>query len=171
MEKSEREKKAMETQRRKKERETIRELTGKGFKRVPCVPDLLVNTAGTVYSLQKGKELRKNKQNAVRTTQGSIKIDKLILSAFCGKPIQEKSHTKHKNGDRNDFNPKNVVYCQNYESELKTQLNAENLKTAIRCYFNVPKNYNIKNYVLTRMYLVEIIQKRSFYGVLRTTTK
>lgn len=168
MEKSEKIKLPSEAQRRKKEREMIQELTAKGFKRVPCIPDLLVNTNGTVYSLEKRKELHRNNQNAVRIKQGSIKIDKLILSAFCNEPIREKRHTKHRNGDKNDFNPKNIVYNQKYEIGLKTQINNEKLKTAIRCYFKVPESYNVKNYVLTRIYLVEIIRVRNFYEDYKT---
>lgn len=143
----------------------IRELSANGFKRVPCIPDLMINEMGTVYNLQTGKVLKPSQHQTVRTPNGkSVKVAKLILSAFCGQPIRENSHTKHKNGNRNDFKPENVEYIQKHEKGLKTKINAENLKTAIRCYFEVPKKYNVKDNFTTRIYLQRIIEKRDFYA-------
>jgi len=45
----------------------------------------------------------------------------------------------------------------------KNNINYENLTTAIRCYFEVEKRYNPKDYILTRLYMNQIIKIRGFY--------
>lgn len=143
----------------------MRELSANGFKRVPCIPDLMINETGTVYNLQTGKVLKPSHRQTVRTPNGkNVKVAKLILSAFCAQPIRENSHVKHKNGNKNDFKPENVEYIRKYRKGLKTQINTENLKTAIRCYFEVPKKYHVKDNFTTRIYLQGIIEKRNFYA-------
>ena len=61
------------------------------------------------------------------------------------------------------FKPLKYRIVRIYESDRKSEINAENLYTAIRCYFEVPKRYTVKDCILTRMYLTEIIRKRRFY--------
>jgi hypothetical protein len=165
MDKKERLQKAIEAQRRKKEREAVRDLTAKGFKRVQILSDLFVNECGAVYSLTKGKELSRDKRNTVNVDGKRVNVAKLLLSAFSGEPMRENSHIMYIDGDSSNLSPQNVKYPQLYTNKDKTDVNPDQLREVIRCYIEVPQKYNVKNQVLTRMYLTEIIRKRAFYTV------
>lgn len=147
-----------------KKRQIMRNLKEKGFRRVKPYPDLFINEYGTVYSLNAGKELKADHRNTVYISGGKrVSVPRLILFVFRNEPIREKSHIRYLDGNTGNLSPSNMEYVRKYENSHKNEVNAENLYTAIRCYFEVPKKYNLKDYILTRMYLSEIIKKRCFY--------
>ncbi|HCT31522.1 MAG TPA: hypothetical protein DIW31_12535 [Bacteroidales bacterium] len=43
------------------------------------------------------------------------------------------------------------------------KVNQNDLLTAIRCYFEVEKKFNVKNYIRTKFYLGSIAEKRGFF--------
>lgn len=145
-------------------RQIIRDLKEKGFRQVKPFPNLFITETGTVYSLNTGKELKINHRNTVCISGGKrVSVPKLVLFVFRNEPIREKSHIRYLDGNTGNLNPSNIEYVRIYESDRKSKINAENLYTAIRCYFEVPKHYKIKDCILTRIYLTEIIRKRHFY--------
>ena len=168
MDKKERLQKAIEAQRRKKEREAVRDLIAKGFKRVQTLSDLFINECGAVYSLTKGKELTRDKRNTVNVDGKRVNVAKLLLSAFSGEPMRENSHIMYIDGNSSNISPSNVKYPQIYTNGLKTDVNPDQLRDIIRCYFEVPPKYSVNNQVITRMFLAEIIRKRAFYTVYST---
>jgi|GEM_PF-2861755 len=143
----------------------MRNLKEKGFKRVKPYPDLFVNDTGTVYSLNAGKDLKATNRNAISTANGKrVSIPKLILFVFRNEPIRERSQIRYLDGNRGNLSPSNMEYFRIYENSHKNEVNAENLYNAIRCYYEVPKRYTVKDCILTHMYLTEIIQIRCFYS-------
>ena len=146
-------------------RQIIQDLQEKGFKHTKLYPNLLINANGVIYNLNTRKELKADHRNTVHITGGKrLSVPRLVLFAFRNEPIREKSRIKYIDGNRSNLNLSNVEYIRIYENSRKTDVNAENLRTAIRCYFEVPKRYTVKDHIVTRMYLVQIIRKRCFYS-------
>lgn len=143
--------------------ERIKQLKENGYKRVPDISYIYLNEYGKVYNLQKDKELKPNLKNLVIIENRYLNVAKLILLVFRKEPIRAKQQIRYIDGDSDNLRIENIEYTRKYKSGLKTNVNNENLYTAIRCYFNVPKKYNIKDHILTRMYLAEIIRIRDFH--------
>lgn len=143
--------------------ERIKQLKENGYKRVPDIPYIYLNESGKVYSLQKDRELKPTSKNLVRIENGYLNVPKLMLWIFRNEPMRANQQIRYINGDRGDLSIENVEYTRKYKNGLKVNVNNENLYTAIRCYFNVPKKYKVKDRFRTRMYLSEILEKRGFY--------
>ena len=167
MEQSKKQNKPVKQSNRNKQAEnsqTKRNLKEKGFKQAKQYPDLFTNENGIVYSLKAGRELKTTRRNTIILKTGKhVSVPKLVLSAFRNEPIRENTHIKYLDGNRSNLSVLNVEYIRKYESGLKCKLNIENLHTAIRCYFEVPKRDKVKDCIQTRFYLTGIIEKRSFY--------
>ena len=142
----------------------IQDLKVKGFKKVKPYPNLFINEYGKVYNINTRKELKAGRKNTVLVKGCKrISIPKLVLLVFRNEPIKEKTHIRYLDGNRDNLSLSNVKYNRTHENKLKSEVNAENLRTVIRCYFEVPEHYNVKYHILTRMYLTEIMRKRYFY--------
>ncbi len=145
-------------------REIIRDLKEKGFRHIKQYPDLFINESGKVYSMTAGKELKVCRRNTISIGAGKrISVPRLVLYVFRDEPIREKSHIKYLDGNTANITPTNVEYIRKYENTFKNEVNPESLYTAIRCYYEVPKRYKVKDYILTRMYLARILKERRFY--------
>ncbi|KAA6335029.1 hypothetical protein EZS27_016692 [termite gut metagenome] len=148
---------------RSKRSEAIRNLKANGFRQVKPYPDLYLNKYGKIYSLSKDTYLKPTAKNVILYGKKRLSLPKLILFVFKGESIRENSRIIYINGSNLDLSPENIQYARKYQNGLKNEINAENLRTAIRCYFEVEKRYNVKDYVLTRIYLSEILKIRYFY--------
>ncbi|GAT64362.1 hypothetical protein [Paludibacter jiangxiensis] len=163
MERNERQQKAFDLIREAKARAKRKYLRVNKFKQVPDMPDLYVTTTGKVYRFEAGKELNPTRTNKIILAGKQFDVAKLILNAFKKEPIQRKRHVKRIDGNSNNLTPENLKYIDRPEKGLKIEINGENLKSAIRCYFEVPRRYNVNDHILTRFYLNDIILKRRFY--------
>ena len=163
MERNERQQKAFDLIREAKDRAKRKYLRANKFKQVPDMPDLYVTTTGKVYRFEVGKELKPAKTHKMIIAGKQFDVAKLILNAFKNEPIQKSRHVRRKDGDSNNVTPENLKYIDHPEKGLKIEINGENLKSAIRCYFEVPSRYNVNDHILTRFYLNAIILKRRFY--------
>lgn len=143
--------------------EIIRNLKANGYKRIPDCSYLYLNEYGKIYSLKKGKELIATVKNLVLVENEYLSVPKLILLVFRKEPIRQKQHICYIDGDRSNLALSNIEYVRKYGSGLKTNVDVENLLIAIRCYFEVKKNYKVKDYFATRMYLHDILEQRAFY--------
>ena len=146
-----------------KRQEICRILKEKGFKRIPALPDLFLNDSGQIYSLKAGKELKPTAKNQIVVGNQRLSLPKLVLLTFRKQPVRDKQQIRYIDGNRNNLSPQNLEYVRQFTSSTKNSINYENLKTAIRCYFEVHKRYNTKDYFLTRTYIAEIIRIRNFY--------
>lgn len=143
--------------------ERIKQLKENGYKRVPNISYIYLNDSGKIYSLQKDRELKSTSKNLVRIENEYLNVAKLILWIFKKEPMRANQQIRYIDGDRTNLSVENVEYTRKYKNGLKSNVNNENLYIAIRCYFNVPKKYKIKDRFRTRMYLSEILEMRGFY--------
>lgn len=143
--------------------ERIKQLKENGYKRIPNIPYLYLNIYGKIYSLKKDKELKPNAKNLIFIENKYLNVPKMMLLVFRKEPIRSNQQIRYIDGDKSNLQIENIEYVRKYKSGLKTNVNNENLYTAIRCYFNVPKKYKVKDRFRTRMYLSEILERRGFY--------
>jgi len=144
-----------------KRREMCRLLNEKGYKRIPTLTGLFLNANGQIYDLNTRKELKPTSKNHIIVGSKYLNLPKLVLLTFKKEQIRS-GQIRYIDGNRCNLNPQNLEYATKYNNE-KNSINHEHLKTAIRCYFAVENRYNTKDCVLTRMYLMEIINCRLFY--------
>ena len=143
-----------------KRREMCRILNEKGYKRIPTFRDLFLNANGQIYNLNTGKELKPTSKNHIVVSDKYLSVPKLVLLTFKKEHIRS-GEIKYIDGNKSNLSLQNLEYATKYNE--KNSIDYESLKTAIRCYFEVEKQYNVKGYILTRMYLTEIINCRFFY--------
>ena len=143
-----------------KRREMCRILNKKGYKRVPTFPNLFLNDNGNIYNLSTGKELKPTPKGHVIVNSQYLSLPKLVLLTFKKEQIRS-GQIKYIDGNKRNLNPQNLQYVTQYPDSNK--INYERLKIAIQCYFEVGKQYNVKDYTLTRIYLKSIIERRCFY--------
>lgn len=158
------------TQKHMNKPESIKQLKQAGFIKIKSMPDLFINTTGTVWNIATGKELHHNNSKQLISYENKrYSVPKLVLLAYKNEPLRKLQHISYIDGNNSNLNPENIKYTSKKESGLKTQINGPNLYQAIRCYFEVYPKYNIKNDVLTRFYIKSIITKRLFFETYKTS--
>jgi hypothetical protein len=141
----------------------IKTLKEQGYKPVSGFSDLFINPLGQVYSLKKGKHIQPSNRNCIYSGAGFLSIPKLVLQAFRGQKYRSGQIT-YIDGNKANTTPGNLKYSSLFNKSEKELVNYSGLLTAIRCYFAVSQKYKVKNSILTRIYLNEILIKRGFYG-------
>jgi len=137
-----------------------RYLRENGYKPIPALQNLFINDCGCVFNLKTGKTLKPTKRNYIITAGKTYNVEKLLLLTFKNEPIRS-GKIKYTDGNKLNLNASNLEYVTKYPH--RNNINPEALKTAIRCYFEVEKKFNQKDYLQTRLYLKLIIKKRNFY--------
>jgi len=141
--------------------ENIFDLIIKGYKPIPELSGILINQTGLVYDIKARKFLKLNNRNNIQTNNMRLSVAKLVLAAFTGQTYRA-GHIVYLDGNRANIAPNNLKYARLFNSKVKIEVNKLDLKNAIRCYYQVKKNYSAKNLLQTKLYLHEIIEKRHF---------
>lgn len=141
---------------------TVREMRLRGFKLVPDYPELLINETADVYNLEKRRFEKLDSKNRIRVAGATkyLSVPKLLLLVFRFVPYREGQHVGYLDGNSKNLCPSNVKYTRLFDKGLKIELNTANLIKAIRCYNQIEKNFQIKNNILARTYLGQIVYKR-----------
>lgn len=143
-------------------RTIINDLKVKGFIQIKDFKHLYINKIGNVFSLQTNELLKPTINNYIRPSKDSyLNIAKLLLQAFANKPYKQGQIT-HIDGNKKNLELSNIKYSSIFEPSYKPQVNKSDLLNAIRCYFEIEKEYNINNSILTRLYLQMIARERDY---------
>jgi hypothetical protein len=141
---------------------TAKELKKKGFLQIPGYESLLINDNGKVYNQQTGKNLNSTKRNYIRFENKYLNVPKLVLMTFEGEPYKS-GKIVFIDGKSANLSKENIKYSRLFVSEQNDKVNTKDLLTALRCYFEVDKNFKIRDNFKTRLYLQTIIEKRRFF--------
>lgn len=139
----------------------IKQLKSNGFKVAKGYSFLYLHENGSVFSLVKGSLLKPNSRNLISVNGKRLNLPKLILEAYKGiKP--SKGQIVYVDGNKSNLNANNLRYARLFKSSAIMKVNQNDLLTAIRCYFEVEKKFNVKNYIRIKFYLGTIAEKRCF---------
>ncbi|WP_159517705.1 hypothetical protein [Sunxiuqinia indica] len=141
---------------------TINQLKQAGFRMVKNRQNLYITEKGTVYSLTAGKTLKNDTKNRVLIDGKRLNVPKLILEAFKGEPYNRRQ-IQYIDGNNKNLTLDNLKYKRILAPDVSNNVNNADLMTAIRCYFEVPKRFKIKDIFKTKFYLQGIIIARGFY--------
>jgi len=140
---------------------TVKQLKDAEFIQVKNFSHLYINQSGNVHNLKTGKYLKPNGKNYIRTESKYLSVPKMILEAFAGQKYRD-GQTVYIDGNKSNLTPLNLKYARLFEPSRTYEVNQTDLMSAIRCYFEVEKRYNVKNTLQTRLYLQMITEKRRF---------
>ncbi|BDX39314.1 hypothetical protein CYCD_26690 [Tenuifilaceae bacterium CYCD] len=141
----------------------IRDLVAKGFKRAKTYPFLYLNKSGVVYGLNRGEILKPDSRNYIFAESKRLNLPKLVLATFGNQPIRN-GQIEYVDGNKRNLNVDNLKYSSRLSTVQLERIDKDSLSEAIRCYFHVSKRYNVRNAVLTRVYLTHIVEKRGLLG-------
>ncbi len=148
---------------RSKRNEIIKQLRAKGFKMVKGYHSLYVNREGKVYNLSKERYLTNTPKNYVITNKKRLNVAKLILQAFKGIEYR-KGQILHIDGNEHNINPENIKYKSLFAPDHSPDpISESEMIKAIRCYFQVKKDFTTKDILQTKMYLRQITTIRAFF--------
>ncbi|WP_321287836.1 hypothetical protein [uncultured Sunxiuqinia sp.] len=142
--------------------QTINQLKQDGFRVVKNHPDLYINENGTIYSLTAGKTLKTDSKNRLLIQGKRLNVPKLILEAFKGEPYNG-GQVVYIDGDNNNMALENLKYSRILPPNVSNNVDKADMLTAIRCYFEVEKRFNLKNTIQTKLYLQGITAARQFF--------
>ncbi|GHT02009.1 hypothetical protein AGMMS49525_04540 [Bacteroidia bacterium] len=118
-------------------KELNRQLTAGGFKRVPLVPFLWLQADGTTYNTDTQRE-SKPRFIFIQADGQKWKTEKVVLWLFAGiKPRKGKIH--YKDGNAANKTVENMQYISTAQMQPE-KVNIENLRTALRCFFELRRN-------------------------------
>ena len=133
---------------------SLKELKQNGFKQVTDFNYLFINQAGKVYDRETGKYLTRTKNNHLKTQGKYLNVPKLILQAFKGQKYRD-GKMVYIDGNRANLEPDNLKYASLFNTGQTVEVNQADLTTAIRCYFEVEKSYQVKDAFKTRFFMVQ----------------
>jgi len=142
---------------------TAKQLKKDGFKPIPGYESLLISETGKVYSLQTAKHLKRTERNYIKHENKYLSVPKLVLMTFKGEPYKS-GQIVYIDGIKTNSSKENIKYTRLFVPEQSTKVNTADLLTSIRCYFEVDKNFKIRDNFKTRLYLQNIIEKRGFFA-------
>ncbi|MDD4992150.1 MAG: hypothetical protein PHR83_07965 [Paludibacter sp.] len=142
---------------------TARQLKKDGFRAVQGFESLLINETGKVYNLQTAKYIKPTSGNYIRIEKECLSVPKLVLLTFKGEQYKS-GQIVYIDGNKTNLSKENIKYSRLFTSEQNNKVNAADLLTALRCYFEVDKNFKIRDNFKTRLYLQHIIEKRGFFA-------
>ena len=159
----------METTRKQSKHSTSIDLKKKGFKPIEGRPGYYINITGIAFNLNTGREMPLNRGKFYRfkTETGreeNLTAAKLVLQAFSNIPYRKDKQVLFLDGNKLNLHPENLKYAQQTYSQVLVDKTA--LLTAIRCYYNVSKDFKpALNNLYTRIYLNMIVLERSFFTI------
>ncbi len=134
------------------------ELQRKGWKNIPKTTFWISKNAD-FCNVKTGKVKPAPKTITIPT--GRIKTEKIILWLFKGEKIRNNKRVVYINGNKVDKQPENLKY-RSLEINKET-VNANNLKRALRCYFELARKYKATiGGLTTRIFIYTVIKYRQF---------
>jgi hypothetical protein len=142
--------------------QTVKELKKAGFRTVPEHKNILISNTGKVYDINTGKYLKPTARNYIKPENKYLSLPKLVLLTFKGEKYRN-GQIHYIDGNNKNFSPSNIQYNSIFDSKQTEPINKADLLTAIRCYFEVTRKFNITDKIKTHLYLQEITQIRHYF--------
>lgn len=139
-------------------------LEKKGFKKI--IKGYYVNTDGKVFNCFTGKYMSLNCRNSFKADGKLYSVPKYMLKIFAHLPVRHTSQIAYKDGDRNNLNINNIDYCHIITGKIPP-INYSDFALCLRCYFELPVNFNIRDSCMVNPLLQAIIDHRMLFSKMK----